>query len=67
MPRINVHDDLSFILRDDSDLELRIQRIAAIMAKARFPWLIVPLMIEVSVGYNWADVSEICKITGDHY
>jgi DNA polymerase I-like protein with 3'-5' exonuclease and polymerase domains len=67
MPRINVHDDLTLILPDDSRAEEYIRRAGQIMVKRRFDWFVVPLVVEVNIGYNWADVSEVCKITGEHY
>jgi uracil-DNA glycosylase family 4 len=67
MPRMNLHDDLTFILPDDERLEGYIQRVADVQVKRRFPFMVVPLTVEVNVGYNWADLSEIAKFTGDYY
>lgn len=57
-PSLNVHDDLSTIL-EDSTMEAKIDRTAAIMCKHRFDFINVPLVVEASVGPNWADLKEI--------
>lgn len=65
-PRMNIHDDLTFILPDDDRLEEYIDTITPIMLKIRFDWQIVPLVVEWSVGYNWCDLEEIATFTGDY-
>jgi len=66
-PRINIHDDLTFLLPDQEDrIEEYISIIAKAMTRVRFPWQIVPLSVEVKIGYNWADQEEIAVITGDY-
>jgi uracil-DNA glycosylase family 4 len=60
MPRINVHDDLTFIMPDNNDRILEyLDEIAAVMTKIRYDWQIVPLIVEASVGYNWGDMEFI--------
>ena len=66
MPRISIHDDLTFIIKDDENLEKRISIIADEMNKVRWDWQILPLMVEVSIGENWCDLEEIAKMTGDY-
>lgn len=64
-PRFNIHDDLSFILQDDTDsCERYINTITDEMVKPRFSFINVPLLVEVSAGYNWADQTEVCKKEG---
>jgi DNA polymerase I-like protein with 3'-5' exonuclease and polymerase domains len=66
-PRINVHDDLTFILPDNDDrLEYYFKRIGESMTKVRYDFQNVPLMVEYKVGYNWADLEEIHNYTGDY-
>jgi len=67
LPRINIHDDLIFILPDDNDLERYIPFIAKEIVKPRFPFVTVPLMTECKVGYNWCDLEEIGKWEGQVY
>lgn len=57
-PRLNVHDDLSTILCDDT-LEEKLDTIAGIMCQHRFDFINVPLVVEASVGPNWADLKEV--------
>jgi DNA polymerase I-like protein with 3'-5' exonuclease and polymerase domains len=67
-PRIQVHDDITFFLPDNEDqMEQYINQVAQILVKRRFPFISVPLMVEISIGYNWAEMSEICKIVGDYH
>ena len=69
LPRINIHDDLTFFLPDEDDDELMqyIDIIAEEMAKPRFDWITVPLVVEVSLGPTWADLEEIMKVTGAYH
>jgi hypothetical protein len=67
MPRINVHDDLTFIVPDQDDLiEYYLDIITEVMTKIRYRWQIVPLIVEASVGYNWGEMEEIKVVQGDY-
>jgi DNA polymerase-1 len=67
-PRVNIHDDLMFILPEDPDkAEPYIQGIMETMVQVRYPWQIVPLMIEAKLGPSWADLEEFTTYTGDYY
>jgi uracil-DNA glycosylase family 4 len=57
-PIMNIHDDLSFYLPEDS-LADDIEIIARLMCTDTFDFITVPLTVEVSVGTNWADKEEI--------
>jgi uracil-DNA glycosylase family 4 len=65
-PRINIHDDLGFILPDDDRLPGYIEMIAAIMLKVRYPWQTLPLTVECKIGPNWGDLEEVAVFTGDY-
>jgi uracil-DNA glycosylase family 4 len=65
-PRINVHDDLTFVLPDDDRIMGYIDRITQSMSKVWFEWQIVPSVVEVQVGPNWADLQEVLVVTGDY-
>lgn len=67
MPRINIHDDLVFILKDDSSAGDYIEAISTEIVKPRFQFVNVPLMTECRVGYNWCDLSAIKKFSGEVY
>lgn len=58
IPRLNVHDDLSFII-PDRELDQAVGTIVHEMCKPRFDYINVPLVVEVSVGLNWADLEEV--------
>ena len=66
LPRISVHDDLTFILPDDNRLMGYIEEIAEVMLKVRYDWQICPLSLEVQLGTNWADLTEVHTFTGDY-
>lgn len=58
VPIMNVHDDLSFYLPLAS-LEEDIERIAREMCLSPYKWVNVPLAVEVSLGDNWCDKTEL--------
>lgn len=58
-PRINIHDDLTFILPDSNDTAAYIEVIADEMVKARWSWVSVPLTVEIAVGERWDYMEEI--------
>lgn len=61
-PVLNVHDDLTFFIPDDNSiLEDSLRIIMKQMLTFSFPWVNVPLSIEVSIGENWANVEPIGK------
>lgn len=63
-PSLNVHDDLSSWLKRKTREE-RVQVIVREMCLPRFSYINVPLVVEVSVGPNWADLKEIAKYRSD--
>ncbi len=63
-PRINIHDDLTFILPKDK-VEESLPIISRFMLKSPFPWINVPLSIEVSAGPNWFDRKELGVFRSD--
>lgn len=64
-PRIDLHDDLTFILPVDA-LEDYIRYIAKIMVRVRYDWQIVPLTVECKIGENWCDLEEVFTFAGDY-
>lgn len=65
-PRLNIHDDLSFCLREstfDDDLALIIYK----MLDCRFEFINVPLLVEVVAGPNWYEQKDIGKFYSDEY
>jgi DNA polymerase I-like protein with 3'-5' exonuclease and polymerase domains/uracil-DNA glycosylase len=57
-PVLNVHDDLTFLMQDTL-LEPNLDVISIEMCKHRFDYIIVPLVVEASIGFNWADLKKI--------
>lgn len=57
-PRINVHDDLTF-MPPDALLEDTITVVVREMCRIRFDWVIVPLVVEVSCARRWHEKQEI--------
>lgn len=57
-PSLNVHDDLSTIMAD-ATMEAKIETVARIMCEHRYDFINVPLVVEASVGPNWADLEEV--------
>lgn len=65
MPRINIHDDLTFALpEDDAVRQVYIEEISKVLVKVRFGFQIVPLKVEWNVGANWADLKFVSEYTG---
>ena len=61
-PILNVHDDLTYDMEEDTMPE-NISLVAREMCRPRHSFVNVPLVVEVSVGDNWADLKEIAKYT----
>ncbi|MCK5235409.1 MAG: hypothetical protein KAR06_00375 [Deltaproteobacteria bacterium] len=64
--RLNVHDDLTFLIPEET-LEEDIYTIAGEMCKSNFDFINVPLSVEVSVGKNWAECEEIAEFKTDDF
>jgi uracil-DNA glycosylase family 4 len=66
-PRINIHDDLTFEVPDNEALIAEyIPVIADAMTRVRYDWQVVPLNVEIKMGYDWCDLVELCTLTGDY-
>ncbi len=63
-PSLNVHDDLTFEM-DDESLEAKIPVVATEMCRPRFDYINVPLIVEVKAGPNWFDLTEL-KVYKSH-
>jgi len=60
IPSLNVHDDLSTWSKK-AEREANVKIIVEEMCKHRFDWINVPLLVEVSAGPDWSDLTEIGK------
>jgi uracil-DNA glycosylase family 4 len=59
-PVLNIHDDISVMVPEDK-LESALEVITKQMLTFDFPWINVPLSIEVSIGKDWANLKSIGK------
>jgi DNA polymerase I len=66
-PRLNIHDDLGFFMRDDSGIERYIETTAAEIVLPRFKFQCVPLMTECRIGPNFADLEPVGKFEGSYF
>lgn len=64
VPNLNVHDDLSYLPSVET-LDEKLEIIARVMCKPRFDFINVPLLVEASVGTNWADLEEVKVFRSD--
>lgn len=62
-PRVNIHDDITFILPNDK-LEKAVGYIMREMTKPIGPWCRVPLSVEAEVGPNWAEMETFAAHRG---
>lgn len=65
-PRIQIHDDLTFMLPNDNRLEGYVSTIKDVLIRKRFPWLTVPLNVEGSIGNTWGNFMKFDEYTGDY-
>lgn len=58
-PIMEIHDDLTFLWRDE-EIEENAEVVVATMLKVPFKWAqIVPIVVEMSVGQDWASTKGI--------
>jgi len=54
-------------LPDDNELLIvYIEEISKVLTRVRYPWQIVPLMVEWKIGYDWADLHTVYEYIGDY-
>jgi uracil-DNA glycosylase family 4 len=59
---MEIHDDLTFIL-PKHEIDKATEVIAKEMTRISFPWINVPLVVEMSIGENWCDLEEVAKFS----
>jgi DNA polymerase-1 len=59
-PVLNIHDDLTFFVPENK-LYKALEVIIKEMLVFDFPWVNVPLSLEISVGHNWYDLKPLGK------
>ena len=61
-PRLNIHDDLTFIIPDDDAiLEESLETIIYEMLKLPYKFVNVPMSVELSIGDDWNNQDDIAK------
>lgn len=65
-PRMNIHDDLSFYLPEES-LEEDLDIIIPIMCTPEFDFVNVPITVEIAVGPNWGDLEDLATVESTTY
>ena len=55
---LNIHDDLTFAIPDES-LEQDKDDIVKALLTPEFSWIDIPISVEVSVGENWHELKEV--------
>jgi DNA polymerase I-like protein with 3'-5' exonuclease and polymerase domains/uracil-DNA glycosylase len=65
---MEIHDDLTFLI-PNKKVDAYSEIIVTEMARHRFDWINVPLVVEVSVGDNWCDLKDagVFKMRDDGY
>ena len=63
-PRMNQHDDLTFIFPDGPSVYRYIEMAVDEMIQVRYPWQIVPLTIEGKVGKSWGQMNDFATFEG---
>ena len=59
-PVMQIHDDLTFYVPIEKQ-ENAIEEIITEMCTFSFPWINVPIQIELSIGSNWGEMKDIGK------
>lgn len=60
---MEIHDDLTFIW-EENKIDLYAETVAKEMTRLQFPWMAtVPIIVEMSIGSNWADLKEVAKFS----
>jgi len=65
-PILNIHDDLTFIW-PDSKLDYYLEPTINSMLDLPFDFISVPITLEVSLGQNLAEMSEVMKVSSDKW
>lgn len=58
-PEVNIHDDLTFLRVPEKRVDVVAEKIIGHMLAVPFPWINVPISVEMSYGKNWAGLEEI--------
>jgi uracil-DNA glycosylase len=59
-PNFMIHDDLTFFWRK-ADIEKNAETVLDHMLKIEYPWINVPIEVEMSIGEDWYSLDEVGK------
>lgn len=63
-PDINIHDDLTFVRVPLNKVDYVAEKVIDTMLRVPFPWVNVPITVEMAVGDNWLEMEELSKEQG---
>jgi DNA polymerase I-like protein with 3'-5' exonuclease and polymerase domains len=63
---MNIHDDLEFYI-PQQDLETYLEPIIEEMLFCQFPFINVPLSLEVAIGTDWGNLEEMAVFYSDEW
>ncbi len=68
-PRINIHDDVTFVLPYDDDLIMTYVQdvIGPALVRLRYDWQIVPFTAEFNLGEDWMNFDKLETVVGDYH
>jgi len=66
-PEINVHDDLTFLRVKKKRAEEVAEKILNVLLAVPFPWVNVPVTVELSHGPNWMELTEVGAFSSDEW
>lgn len=64
-PMMQIHDDLTFHVRNDAKFKNRMMDIVRIMCAVPFDWVCVPIVVEATVGDNWHEMEAVGEFRSD--
>ena len=64
-PRLNIHDDLTFICREEG-VEDAMAKIVRTMLTVEYDWVNVPISVEIAVGKDWAHMDKVGDFFSHH-
>lgn len=65
-PRMNIHDDLTFFIKED-ELEEHTAELVSIMLTPVFDFINVPLAVEITAGPDWYRQEDVAKVFSDEW
>lgn len=64
-PEINIHDDLTWLRMPENKVADCAEKIITAMLDVPFPWVNVPITVEMSIGDDWMNMKEYDTFASD--